>query len=506
MDTQFYYYVLLFISLYFISFFLLHNKNRGLPPSPAFSLPIIGHLHLLKKPLHRTLAKLSHQYGPVLHIQFGSRPVVLISSPSAAEECFTKNDVVFSNRPTLLARKHLGYKYTTLTWASYGPHWRSLGRIASIELLSSNRLHMFSGVRLSETRSLVRHLFRSFQDGEFRTIEMKSTFFELTLNVVMRMIAGKRYYGENAVEVEASQFKEIVTETFRLSGATNIGDFVPVLNYFGLSGLDKKLVSLQSKRDKFMQELIEKHRKTNTNSASEERWKTMSDVLLSLQETEPEYYTDEFIRGMMLVMLSAGTDTSAGTMEWAMSLLLNNPEALLKAHSEIEAHIGQNRLIEESDLLELPYLQGVIYETLRVCPADPLLAPHESSEECTVGGFRVPRGTMLLVNMWAIQHDPKIWTEPEKFKPERFQVEGVEGLSYKFLPFGAGRRGCPGESLAMRVVGLALGSLIQCFEWKRSGRELVDMTEAAGLTMPKAQPLLAMFRPRPTMMGLLSKL
>ncbi|PON54233.1 Cytochrome P450, E-class, group I [Parasponia andersonii] len=170
----------------------LPHKNRGLPPSPAFSLPIIGHLHLLKKPLHRTLAKLSDQYGPVLHIQFGTRHVVLVSSPSVAEECFTKNDIAFANRPTLLAGKHLGYNYATLTWASNGPHWRNLRRIASMELLSSNRLQMLYGVRLSEIRSLIRQLFQSCQGGEFRTVEMKSTFFELTLNVVMRMIAGKR--------------------------------------------------------------------------------------------------------------------------------------------------------------------------------------------------------------------------------------------------------------------------------------------------------------------------
>lgn len=168
-------------------------------------------------------------------------------------------------------------------------------------------------------------------------------------------------------------------------------------------------------------------------------------------------------------MLSAGTDTLSGTMEWAMSLLLNNPETIVKAQAEIDKHIGQSRLIEESDLANLPYLRGIINETLRMYPAGPLLPAHESSEECTVGGFRVPRGTMLLVNVRAIQNDPKIWAEPMKFKPERFLGLEERRDGFMLLPFRAGRRGCPGEGLATRIVGLALGSLIQCFGCKRDG-------------------------------------
>lgn len=205
-------------------------------------------------------------------------------------------------------------------------------------------------------------------------------------------------------------------------------------------------------------------------------------------------------------MLAAGTDTSSGTMEWALSLLLNHPESLAKSQTEIDNQIGQSRLIEESDLTNLPYLRGIINETLRMYPSAPLLAPHESSENCTVGGFHVPRGTMLLVNAWAIQNDPKLWLQPEQFKPERFLNVQEERDGFIWLPFGTGRRGCPGEGLANRIVGLALGSLIQCFEWERRSEEMVDMTEGAGLTMPKARPLIAKCRPRPTMLALLSQL
>lgn len=205
-------------------------------------------------------------------------------------------------------------------------------------------------------------------------------------------------------------------------------------------------------------------------------------------------------------MLSASTDTSSGTMEWALSLLLNNPEALVKARTEVDEQVEQSKLIEESDLAELPYLRGIICETLRMCPVAPLLVPHEASEECTVGGYRVPRRTMLLVNIWAIQNDPKLWEDAEEFRPERFQDLQGGRDGFRFWPFGAGRRGCPGEALAMRMVGLALGLLIQCFEWERTGDELVDMTGGPGLTMSKAQPLLAKYRPRPIVIKLLPQL
>lgn len=209
----------------------------------------------------------------------------------------------------------------------------------------------------------------------------------------------------------------------------------------------------------------------------------------------------------MQVLLQAGSDTSAVTLEWAFSHLLDNLEILKKAQAEIDNHVGQDRLIDESDLAQLPYIRCIINETLRMHPAAPLLVPHLSSEECNVASYRVPRGTVLLVNAWGIHHDPKVWEDPEKFNPDRFiGFEGVkEGC--KFIPFGSGRRGCPGENLAFHVIGLALGSLLQCFEWEKPNRGIIDMSEGTGFTLsPKVQPLLAKCSPRPNMVKLLSKI
>lgn len=254
-----------------------------------------------------------------------------------------------------------------------------------------------------------------------------------------------------------------------------------------------------------MQELMEvcKERMRN-NCGDEGKKKTMIEILLGLEEEEPEYFSDQIIKSLMLNLLAAGTDTSAATSEWALSLLLNHPQVLKKANIEIEKHVGHERLIDESDISDLPYLRCIINETMRLCPVAPLLVPHESSEQCTVGGYHIPKNTMLLVNVWAIHNDTKNWEEPMKFKPERF--EGVEGSmeGFKLMPFGSGRRGCPGEGLALRMVGLGLGSVIQCFEWERIGETLVDMSEGPGGTMPKAQPLLAYCKARSFVQKLLS--
>lgn len=336
---------------------------------------------------------------------------------------------------------------------------------------------------------------------------MKKVFAELVLNVMMRMFAGKRYFGEDVAGTEEAQvFAKIVMETFKETGETNLGDFFPVLEWLGVSGsTEERMKALQVERDSFMQNLIDEKKRERGPEDSQEQNVTLIEMLLEKQREDRNTYGDDVIKSCVLVLLAAGTDTSAGTMEWAMSLLLNNPQVLKKAQEEIDSVVGQDRLFEESD--KLPYLDSIIKETLRMYPAGPMLVPHESSKDrdCTVGGYHIPGGTMLMVNMWAIQNDPDIWEEPRKFMPERFEGQ-EERDGFNLLPFGYGRRSCPGEGLALRMVRLALGSLIQCFEWERVGEEMVDMTEGAGLTLLKVEPLVAKCRPRHAMVSLISQI
>ncbi|KAJ6335248.1 hypothetical protein OIU78_011976 [Salix suchowensis] len=305
---MFLHFLLLYVALYVLTIHF-RNKIQNLPPCPFPTLPLIGHLHLLKKPLHRSLSKISNRHGPVVLLQLGSRRVLVVSSPSAAEECFTRNDIVFANRPHLLAGKHVGRNYTSLVWASYCDLWRNLRKIASLEILSSKRLQLLSSIRTGEVKLLIHRLFKNNDE----IIDLKSSFFELMLNVMMRMIAGKRYYGKNEAGVEEGRrFREIVTETFQSSGASAVGDFLHVFAVIG--GTEKRLMELQKKRDGFLQDLVEEHRERMRNNKScfsnEGNYKTMIEVLLTLQESEPEYYKDETIKDLMLVRFLSSNSES----------------------------------------------------------------------------------------------------------------------------------------------------------------------------------------------------
>ncbi|KAG7034317.1 Cytochrome P450 81E8, partial [Cucurbita argyrosperma subsp. argyrosperma] len=488
-----------FFSILFLLFaFNLITRSlrlrKNLPPSPP-SLPVIGHLHLLKKPLHRNFQNLSAKYGPVMSLRLGSNLAVVVSSSSAVEECFTKNDVVLANRPRLLIGKYLGYNYTTMIGASYGDHWRNLRRIGAIEIFSSSRINKFADIRRDEVKRLVRKLSRN-SIHQYSKVEMQSALSEMTFNISMRMAAGKRYYGEDVTDKEeARRFRELIKEIVAAGGVSNPGDFFPILNWIS-KGFERKLFELGKKVDAFLQGLIDDHRRKK-----EEGRNTMIDHLLSLQESQPAVYDDQIIKGFILVLLTAGTDTSAVTVEWALCHLLNNPEVLKKARDEIDTQIGQERLVEEPDVSKLPYLQGIISETLRLTPAAPMLLPHYAANDCTIHGYDVPRDTMLLVNAWAIHRDPIEWEDPLSFKPERYEKSEVE--VHKLLSFGVGRRACPGSAVAHRIMGLTLGALIQCFEWERIGAEDLDMNERVGATMTKMVPLEAMCRARPTVDNLL---
>jgi isoflavone 2'-hydroxylase len=278
------------------------RKPKNLPPSPP-SLPILGHLHLVKKPLHRTFHTLSQKYGQIFSLRFGSRLVVIVSSPSAVEECFTKNDIVLANRPPSLVAKHVGYNQTTVVGVPYGDLWRNLRRISALEIFSTPRLNMFLGIRRDEIKRLLHKLGRN-SSQDFTKVELKSMFSELTFNIIMRMVAGKRYYGygeEVKNEEEAKRFKKMMIEIVESAGASNPQEFVPILRWIDHGGLEKRLMRLAKKMDAFLQALIDEKK-------GKEEGNTMIHHLLSLQKSQPDYYTDQIIKALILVSFQISGD------------------------------------------------------------------------------------------------------------------------------------------------------------------------------------------------------
>ncbi|XP_060962897.1 cytochrome P450 81Q32-like [Cannabis sativa] len=488
----------LIISIVVLSFKTEKRQYKNLPPTPP-SLPIIGHLHLVKPPIHRALHNLSTKYGEIFLLRLGFRRVVVVSSSTIAQECLTKNDIVFANRPHFLLAKHVGYNSSNVVDCSYGEHWRNLRRIGAIEIFSSGRLNLFINSRRDEVIRLLKKL--SCQDSN--RVELKSMFQELTFNIITRMVAGKRYCGDDvANEEEAKLFRDTLRTFMEFNGAGNAADFLPILNWIPINNFENKVKRLGKTMDSLLEGLIKEHK----SNKDENRMNTVIEHLLSLQDSQPEYYTNEIIKGFVMQSIAGGTDTSALTLEWAMSNLLNHPHVLQKVKTEIDSEIGQRQLMEESDISKLPYLQCVISETFRLYPVGPLLVPHYSSNDCNICGYDVPRDTILLVNIWAIHRDPKLWEDAENFKPERFENINIENeFGYKLMPFGVGRRSCPGRGLASRVIGLALGSLIQCFDWEKVDHNKIDMTEGKGLTMPKVVSLEAICKARPIMNYLMSQ-
>ncbi|KAJ1276837.1 hypothetical protein BS78_05G246500 [Paspalum vaginatum] len=482
------------------------RRGRGVAPSPL-SVPLLGHLHLLGKPLHRSLAALAAAHGagggrlaPLLSLRLGARRALLVSTHDAAAECFTARDKALAGRPRLLAGDIIGYGFTDILWAPYGDHWRTIRKFFTAELLSTSRLAERAADRRAEVAALVENLRRDADadaDGS-AAVTLRPRLFEFVINVMLRALIGACVDAR-----DARRFQEIIEETVKLMGTPCVGDLYPSLRWVDrLRGAHAALTRIQARRDALLVGLInEQRRKRERDDAGGVRDAAI-DELLSLQEVDPEYYTDAIVKGVVMATLQGGTDTSSLTVEWAMALLLQHPEAMTKARAEIDAHVGAARLVEESDIASLPYLQCVVKETLRLCPVGPIIPAHEAMEDCTVGGFHVPRGTMVLVNAWAIQRDPSVWDAPEEFRPERFLDSG--GGAVPMLPFGIGRRRCPAENLALRLVSVTVAALVQCFEWGGGGGAAVDMAEGGGLSMPMATPLAAVCRPREFVKTMLS--
>ncbi|URE38542.1 Cytochrome P450 [Musa troglodytarum] len=475
-------------------------RKLNLPPGPR-PWPIIGNLNLIGSLPHRSLHALSQKYGPLMYLRFGSFPVVVGSSVEAARFFLKTHDICFVSRPKTAAGKYTTYNYSDITWSPYGAYWRQARRMCLLELFSAKRLESYEYIRVAEVRALLRGLFESAGTP----VLLKDHLSTVSLNVICRMVLGKKYVdrSEAAAIVSPEEFKQMLDELFLLNGVMNIGDSIPWLDFLDLHGYIRRMKKLSKRFDRFLEHVLDEHNQRRRREGDEFVARDMVDVLLQLAD-DPDLDVKlerHGVKAFTQDLIAGGTESSAVTVEWAISELLKHPEVLEKATEELDRVVGRERWVEEKEVHRLPYVESIVKETMRMHPVAPMLVPRLSREHTTFDGYDIPAGTRVLVNVWTIGRDPSIWDAPEEFRPERFLGSpiDVKGHDFQLLPFGAGRRMCPGYSLGLKVIQLSLANLLHGFKWRLPpGKKAEDlsMEEIFGLSTPRKVPLQAVAEPK----------
>ncbi|PWA57320.1 cytochrome P450 [Artemisia annua] len=452
---------------------------------------------------------MADMYGPIFTIKLGVRLALIVSDSEMAKLCFTINDKDFADRPTTVASQIMGYNYAMIGFAPYGDYWRQLRKIITLELLSQRRVEMLGHIRVSELKASMNDIYKAWVKNEesekskMVKVEMKHWFGNLILNVLVRSISGKRFAPNDE---EGVRFQAAAKRFFEQLGVFLVSDFIPIFKGLDIGGHEKAMKITAKEMDTFVEEWLKEHKKEKELGKKREgNQLVFMDVLISIledasEEDFPGFDHDTIIKSSCLALLRAGLHTTIVTLTWALSLLLNNPKSLKIVQDEIDEHVGRDRLVEESDIKNLVYLQAIIKETMRLYPPGPLSVPHQSREDCVVSGYNVPKGTRLFVNLWRIHRDPNVWSDPNEFQPERFLTSqkhvDIKGNHFELLPFGSGRRMCPGIYFALQSLHFTLASLVQQFVVRKPSDEPIDMSESFGLTNMKSTPLEVLLTPR----------
>ncbi|RYQ88490.1 hypothetical protein Ahy_B09g095653 isoform E [Arachis hypogaea] len=417
----------------------------NLPPSPP-KLPFIRNLLQLGTLPHLSLLNLSKTYGDIMMLQLGQRPnpTLVVSSAELAKEIAKNYDLVFSNRPQNTATKILLYGATDVGFGLYGDDWRQKRKICVLQLLSTRRVQSFRAIREEEVEEMVRVLVRASSNEE--AVNLGEMVVSSSNNIVCKCALGRKYGEEGGIQDLARRVMIYLT-------AFTVGDYFPALGW----------VDVVSGK-------IGRYRET---------FRTLDGL----------FDKDMFV---------AGTDTTSATIEWAMTRLVQNPEIMKKIQEEVRRVVRCNNSskVEENHINQMQYFKCVVKETLRLHPPCTVLPPRETMAHVKLNGFDIPAKTMVLTNAWAIQRDPKLWERPEEFMPERFEKSEIDFNGdqwFEFLPFGYGRRGCPGVFFGVAIVEYVLASLLYWFDWKlpenvSSGHD-IDMSEEYGLVVSKKVPL-----------------
>lgn len=471
------------------------KQNKNLPPSPP-KLPFIGNLHQLGSLPHQSLWQLSKKYGPVMLLQLGNLPTVVISSAEAAKVVMKTHDLDSCSRPRLQGARRLTYNHQDLAFSPYGEYWREIRKICVLELFSVKRVQSYWSVREEEMTKLINSISHHSSSSPSSPVDLTEKLFALTASMIFRIAFGTSFEGS---DLNHNRFHEVVQAAEATMGSFCAAEYFRYVGWIfdKLSGLNQRREKIFHELDSFFQGVIDDHLNPGRKKLQQD---DIIDVLLKIVKEQTGFgaalLTETNIKGVLLNIFLGGVDTAAITMVWAMAELAKKPSLMKKARDEVRNCIGNKGKVTESDIEHLHYLKMIIKETFRLHPPAPLLLPRESISHFKVNDYEIYPKTLIQVNAWAIGRDPLSWKDPEEFIPERFMDSPIEirGQHFELLPFGSGRRVCPAIYMGTTTVELGLANLLYSFDWELpSGmkEEDINMEESTGLslTLNKRTPL-----------------
>ncbi|KAF4390192.1 hypothetical protein G4B88_005110, partial [Cannabis sativa] len=474
-----------------------HTKisSSKLPPGP-WKLPLVGNMHQLiiislasnSSLPHYTLRDLAKKHGPFMYLKIGQVPTLIVTSPKYAEEIMRSHDIAFASRPQILASKIMSYDCTGIVFAPYGEYWKQIRKICMQVLLNPKTVQTFQPIREQELLNLVQEI-AAVARSDSMAINFTEKVIALTYNIISRAAFGKK-------SSDHEEFILIVKDAINYCEDFEIGELFPFLSFLDKWGKGAKYESLKLKASKILENII--NEKSSSSSSSTEKSgkeEDLVDVLLKFHNNVDLGFnvTKENIKAVILDIFIVGSETSSITLDWAMSELMKNPRVMKKAQDEVRKVVGTKGLVDEELINKMKYLKSVIKETLRLHPPAPLL-PRICRDNCEINGYQIPMNTRVVVNLWAIGRDPKYWIEPENFMPERFVDSSIDfkGNNFEYIPFGSGRRICPGMSFGLINIELPLAYLLYYFDWKLPNginHQNLDMTELFGVTIKRRDNL-----------------
>ncbi|XP_038685664.1 iridoid oxidase-like [Tripterygium wilfordii] len=473
---------------------ILFHRRKSRPPGPP-GWPIFGNIFDLGSVPHRTLYNLRLKYGPVIWLKLGSMNTMVVQSAAAAAELFKNHDQAFCDRKCFVALTAHNYNQGSLGVCQFGPHWRLLRRLCTMELLGTKRINETAHLR----RKCVDNLIRNIEEdaaaararGETGEVNLAHSLFLMSFNLIGNLVLSRDLFSSSSKG--GHDFFVAMNAFMECAVKPNLSDFLPFLKRLDPQGIMKNMEQHLGRAVNMVERFVEE-RMEEYKSGRENKKQDFLDVLLENGGDGKDKISGHSLVILVLEMFFAGSETTSSVVEWAMTHLLCKPESMKRVKTEVLQVVGPNRKVEEKDMDELPYLQAVIKETLRLHPAIPLLIPRSCREDTSYMGYQIPKDTAVFVNAWAIGRDPDCWEDPLCFKPERFLGSKIDykGQNFELIPFGSGRRICVGMSLAQQEIQLALASLLHCFDWELGTNlspESVDMSEWSGLAARKFIPL-----------------